>query len=139
MKYVNFFLLLVLVILYSCQDKQVKEIEVKYNDRSEFIQNVENETADIPNDPKNPNIEKLKDKVALLTNELRLVNSENRECQITRNSQATEITENRKRLKEAEWSMGFVSAFKWTGIITVILIVLGLAWRISKFFRPVVG
>jgi hypothetical protein len=122
--------IIILVFIFGCGNPEIKEIKVQYNDRSKLIEQVQVRTEKITNDS---NTVLLKEEISLILEELKKLNSENKACQIKSHSQAREILQNKKDLKEAEWAIGFVSAFKYT---IFGLIILGIVLLILKIKIP---
>lgn len=127
-------LILVMLLVFTfCKDANVKDIEIKYDDRSEFVQDIEDKTSKVPNVNNSKEIDELKTYIGQLTKEIRTLNSENKQCQLTKASQSVEIDGCRKDLKKAEWYIGFVNALKWLGYTALgILSLIAFLYFLSK-------
>lgn len=117
------FIVLVFMML-GCTKPEIKEIEVKYNDRSEFITQSNDRVDKVPN---NQETIKLKKEISEIKKEFGVLNDENKSCQINSNNKDTEIADLKEQLKKAEFALGFWSAFKYSafalgGIIFLVLL-----------------
>lgn len=114
----------ILLLFIGCTKPQVKDIENKFNDRKEVIESIEKKTASVKNTPESI---QLKEQIALSLKELRSLNQDLKSCSIENINYQSKLDEANARLEDAEWALGFVSAFKWSLIgIGLLIALIGL-------------
>lgn len=126
-------LVILLLAFIGCKSEAIKVIESKYEDREKTVQEIENKASHVKNTPESV---ALKEQLARSLKELRSVNTDLKACGIQNAGLQSRVDEANKRLEEAEFALGFLSAFRWALIGLGLLVALFLLIRFKVINIP---